>query len=94
MDCAWLKMQLDRIRNVAKTWPWSDHDGPRNPFGSQLGPWATINYRYWEADHIVPVCDGGGVCGLDNYRTLCVRCHKADTARLAGSRANNRRIMQ
>jgi hypothetical protein len=29
----------------------------------------------WEADHIVPVADGGGECGLDNYRLLCRACH-------------------
>ena len=29
----------------------------------------------WEADHIVPVADGGGECGLDNYRLLCRTCH-------------------
>lgn len=29
----------------------------------------------WEADHILPVADGGGLCGLDNYRLLCRSCH-------------------
>jgi 5-methylcytosine-specific restriction endonuclease McrA len=29
----------------------------------------------WEADHIVPVADGGGECGLENYRLLCRSCH-------------------
>jgi 5-methylcytosine-specific restriction enzyme A len=29
----------------------------------------------WEADHIVPVADGGGECGLENYRLLCRQCH-------------------
>jgi len=40
------------------------------------GPWQMNNYTFWEADHIVPIYQGGGVCGLDNYRTLCVPCHK------------------
>ena len=31
--------------------------------------------RKWEADHIVPVADGGGECGLENYRLLCRPCH-------------------
>jgi len=31
----------------------------------------------WEADHIVPVVEGGGSCSLDGLRTLCVRCHYA-----------------
>lgn len=33
----------------------------------------------WEAAHIVAVVDGGGCCGLDNYKTACWNCHqKAD----------------
>ena len=40
------------------------------------GPWHTNNQVFWEADHIIPVFQGGGVCGLENYRTLCLRCHK------------------
>jgi 5-methylcytosine-specific restriction endonuclease McrA len=30
---------------------------------------------FWDADHIQPVSEGGGLCGLDNLRTLCIRCH-------------------
>lgn len=37
----------------------------------------------WEADHILPVIDGGGDCGLDNLQTLCCRCHKQKTTRLS-----------
>ena len=37
----------------------------------------------WDADHIIPVKEGGGVCGLDNMRTLCIKCHKNETAILA-----------
>lgn len=36
----------------------------------------------WQADHINPVVEGGGECGLDNLRTLCTKCHKAATAQL------------
>lgn len=45
----------------------------------------------WDADHIVPVVEGGGGCGLDNYRTLCIWCHREVTAELAASRATRRR---
>ena len=37
---------------------------------------------FWQADHIVPVSEGGGECDLDNFRTLCTRCHAQETARL------------
>ncbi len=37
---------------------------------------------FWEADHIVPVAEGGGGCGLDNLRTLCTPCHQSETAKL------------
>lgn len=45
----------------------------------------------WEADHIVPVVEGGGACGLEGLRTLCYRCHAYETARLAARRARERR---
>lgn len=33
----------------------------------------------WDADHIVPVIEGGGQCDLQNIRTLCLRCHRQAT---------------
>jgi hypothetical protein len=36
----------------------------------------------WDADHILPVAEGGGECDLSNMRTLCLRCHKLETAAL------------
>lgn len=45
----------------------------------------------WQADHIVPVIEGGGSCGLDNLRTLCTDCHQQETKKLAGRRAEARR---
>jgi 5-methylcytosine-specific restriction protein A len=34
---------------------------------------------WWEADHIVPVVEGGD-SSLDNIRTLCIPCHRIATA--------------
>lgn len=36
----------------------------------------------WDADHIVPVAEGGGQCDLDNIRTLCLICHREATRKL------------
>jgi len=36
----------------------------------------------WDADHIVPVVEGGGECNLSNIRTLCLRCHGQATQAL------------
>jgi hypothetical protein len=32
---------------------------------------------FWDADHVQPVSEGGGLCGLDNMATLCIPCHVA-----------------
>lgn len=59
-------------------------------FSAQWGCWP-YPQRHWEADHIVPVVEGGGCCGLENYRTLCVPCHRLETAALAARLAEARR---
>ena len=47
----------------------------------------------WEADHIIPLAEGG-THDLSNYRTLCVTCHRRETAALAARRAKARRETQ
>jgi 5-methylcytosine-specific restriction endonuclease McrA len=44
----------------------------------------------WDADHIVPVVEGGGECDLANMRTLCLKCHKLATAELRRRRRQAR----
>ena len=46
----------------------------------------------WDADHIVPVAEGGGQCDLDNLRTLCVACHRDATAALRQRLAEHKSI--
>ncbi len=61
--------------------------------GRRIGRAVGIVYldrSWWEADHIVPLIEGGGH-GLDNLRTLCVWCHRGATKELAGRRADARR---
>lgn len=42
-----------------------------------------VSGHWWEAHHILAVAEGGGVgCGLEGYETLCLPCHKVETAAL------------
>ncbi len=50
----------------------------RRQFEKDWGP----RRHLWDADHIVPVAEGGGECDLSNMRTLCLRCHREVTAEL------------
>ena len=59
--------------------------------GSGCYPEAIEFKSFWEADHILPVVEGGGECSLENYRTLCYICHKATTAELTARLAQERR---
>ena len=45
----------------------------------------------WDADHIIPVKDGGGCSSLENMRTLCIPCHKIVTAQ-TGTRKKKDKI--
>ncbi|GAB5036982.1 hnh endonuclease [Nannochloropsis oceanica] len=58
---------------------------PRRPFNSGL---------FWHADHIVPVVEGGGLQGLENFRILCVACHQTATAKLRERRAQAKRSVK
>jgi 5-methylcytosine-specific restriction endonuclease McrA len=53
--------------------------------------WFFRRRTYWDADHIVPVVEGGGECTMANIRTLCVPCHQRVTKDQARTRASRRR---
>ena len=52
----------------------------------QWGINARTRKSIWDADHILPVCEGGGECDVANLRTLCLRCHRSATAVLRSRR--------
>ncbi len=58
--------------------------GPNRQAGLDLYGLKHIRSRrsLWDADHILPVAEGGGQCDLDNLRTLCLPCHREVTAQL------------
>jgi 5-methylcytosine-specific restriction protein A len=48
----------------------------------------------FEVDHVTPCIEGGGLADLNNLRTLCYKCHRMQTAALAGRRAAARRVAE
>jgi len=66
----------------------------RDAFLAKNGiPYGRASSRgWWDADHITPVVEGGGECGLEGYRTLCIPCHQAETRKLAGRIAEKRAV--
>lgn len=49
---------------------------------AEWGLSALTRRSLWDADHILPVVEGGGECDLTNLRTLCLKCHRKVTAEL------------
>ncbi len=60
--------------------------------GFKLKPYRSALYSLWEADHVVPLAEGGSY-SLDNIQTLCVPCHKEKTAEQAARKAKQRRLI-
>ena len=50
--------------------------------------------RWREVDHVVPVCEGGGLCGPLGLRLLCGACHAKESDALAERRRIARRKMR
>ena len=64
----------------------------RNRLLSLWGLAALDRKSLWDADHILPVVEGGGECELANLRTLCVHCHRVVTSALRARRQTARSI--
>ena len=69
LNCVAEYSRLRKLRGVARA--------------RALADWQTGRRKsIWDADHIVPVAEGGGECDLSNLRTLCLKCHRLCTAKL------------
>ncbi len=71
LDCAAEFNRIRRLRGVGRVRAFAE-------FGLRPGSRKSL----WDADHIVPVVEGGGECDLSNIRTVCLRCHRKLTAEL------------
>ena len=74
MNCRELEKGLEQLRKVLA------REGLAVVYGS-LRKALKIQSRHtlWDADHVRPVVDGGGECGLENMQTLCLWCHRDKT---------------
>jgi 5-methylcytosine-specific restriction endonuclease McrA len=70
----------------------------RLPFGQRMRELRALQERgvihkrrksWWEADHMLPVVEGGD-SSLENMRTLCIPCHRMATRELARRRRIDR----
>lgn len=69
LNCLAEWARIKRLRGVAQT--------------KALEEWRLRNRKsLWDADHILPVAEGGGECDLSNLRTLCLKCHRSCTLEL------------
>jgi 5-methylcytosine-specific restriction endonuclease McrA len=67
----------------------------RERFLAEWGLKRMTRRSLWDADHILPVAEGGGECDLRNIRTLCLKCHRLTTAELrARLKAQRRAALQ
>lgn len=73
------------FQNVARDAVWKRDQGICRTCGSRGDFWGG-----WEADHIVPLVDGGSY-GMENLQTLCPKHHREKTSRENAVRARRRK---
>ena len=89
-DCvAWRKVIAAEYRAVMKKQGW---DSAQQIITSRHGRavFVRMSGTLWDADHTDAVQEGGGLCGLEGFQTLCIPCHQTKTALHAARRAGRR----
>lgn len=76
LNCSKFFRELERAMSA---FPYKERDQRSKDFFLQKG----VRYVKWshrssffDIDHVTPVSKGGGSCGLDNLRLLCLPCHQ------------------
>lgn len=90
VDTVRLQQEFEDLRKTLKYQPqWN---AKKDEFLKAHGiPASRAVGDWWDADHIVPVVEGGGECGSAGFRTLCIPCHQKVTKELHGRLAAGRR---
>lgn len=81
---------LKHLNNYVRTKLWEEGNQKTRRqleeefFAMNHMEWVNINNRstFYDIDHIIPVSKGAGQCGEENLRTVCLRCHRIETAKL------------
>lgn len=81
LNCQQLDQDIDRLR---KAYPFGTDEFHRAIAEIDL-KYGEYSRDLWQADHIIPRCEGG-LDDIDNLRTLCIWCHKAETRKLTQRR--------
>ncbi len=76
--CAACRVDTEMLRRDKRKLDYA----ARRRFERDWGVTGQSRRSLWDADHILPVCEGGGECDLSNIRTLCLKCHRITTAEL------------
>lgn len=83
--CSGCGLDTYRLRRVIQKWQRHRYGGSETRILNLLG-WktgrTTGHYDFWEMDHVIPIAEGGHPFDLRNLRTLCLNCHKQETAAL------------
>jgi hypothetical protein len=66
--CALCGVDTESLRKDKRKLDWASRRRFEKDWGQRR--------HLWDADHILPVSQGGGECDLANMRTLCLRCHR------------------
>ena len=84
--CAVCGLDTERLRKDKRKLDYA----ARRKFEKEWEVAGQLRRSLWDADHILPVCEGGGECDLSNIRTLCLKCHRQATAALRQRRREAR----
>jgi len=80
IDTRYVRIELENAaRDAMKDsglWYWDDHPIYLGVLKKYKLTIKEAKKSLWDADHIIPVSEGGGESDLSNFTTLCKTCHK------------------
>lgn len=83
--CANCKIDCAALRKMLNALPTSERYEKAEKLG--IPKHRAFSGSLWDLDHIIPVWENGGICGLDNMQILCCKCHAEKSAKEATQRA-------